>query len=248
MAPKKQNAVPDLVELIARLDISGSAEQCSALKVDLRVGSVEIDEECINFKVSANRLILDINVEGCEISPGTRFGEPVKANNIVIKKTSSTEASKNHNLRGNIEAKIGTRDFDPSIEIDGGGGAESKAMTRIEVSEEEVLLRVRAKPNSRWEVQEPDCKTELSGTYLNDTQLCQLKATMAANRVGFNAKIICNQRDLLFYISGGPISRALNKSRMMGIVVAKAISGDQQYKGRLVLSEVEGEMESQDEG
>lgn len=238
MPPKTLNAIPELVDLRIRVQRANDQDGRSQLHADLRVGRAEIEDERTPFDVQVKRLTLDLGLEGFLIAPATRFGEPIKENVVRVKRTATSESSGKATFGGTLSLKVDRSSANPSIGADVTGTRETSTNEKIEHTSEEVFFRVRAIPNDRWEIREPN-GTELSATYLNDDKLCELEPIIGANWRSLCARIICNQRDLSFDFKGVVARLTTNKSRLLGVVVAKAISNDRQYKGRLILSQVE---------
>jgi hypothetical protein len=232
------NSVPELVEFLMRLSGSGEA---LALKADLRVGAAELTNEDIAFEVKVKRLLLDLELGGLNLKPGTRYGEPEKANVVLTRTSTAVEQTGKRAFKGGVSGKadsalVASASAEGSAELSHQRTETRKYDTKIEHKQ----LRVKALGNDRWSVAEPD-GTELADTYLNNVSLCDLEPVEKANQRVATVRVVADQRDFAFDINRRSLaSLSVTKKKMLGILIAKCLSLDPlQYQGKVVLSESE---------
>lgn len=246
-----ENSLPDLCELVVSFVEHPDSSNTLQCLVDLRVSSSEIplgDEEC---EVSFRRLILSIANEGMKVKPGSRFGEPRK-NNAVSKQR---QVSKSNESSRSRQWKIGGKSSGkPEGEVGLGGCKNDTTLSLETANEEEPHIRVKARPNDKWEISEYENEV-LDGTYLEEHTLFEAELTQQANRVATTIELKVKQRDLAI----NQIMRnesavsffsklSENQRRLVDIFIAKSLSnsvyGDRKYIGEIILSSYEFEYES----
>lgn len=238
------NSLPDLCELAIQFEECGAEENVLQCIVELRISNGEIplgDEEC---EVNFGRLILSVDVEGIAIEPGSRYGEPLKKNAVAVTKTSNTKKSHNQSRRAQLtgsSAKI------PEITADFDAGCSTRVEAEVSTIDEDHHLRVKARPNGRWEVTEPD-RDILDGTYMQGDTLFLAKATGKANRRAACVQLKVKQRDLkinkiMRNESAVSFFRRISEDqkRLIDIFIAKSLSNatysNRKYMGEITLSE-----------
>jgi hypothetical protein len=245
------NSLPDLLELLLRVVPNKGKATGFEVTPELRItkGMVE-GEEDLCFEVSLKRVWLDLHLDGLDPISGTRFGDPVKDNEAEVKRKTSHEVVK----EGKGHAKIGFS-VDPS-NVSGSlsAGAEGKAAEkRVEstTSTQKIShLKVKARPNLKWEITESPQLDELDGTYLEGTEgdpLCQVTPKKGANLRSVQLGALVNQRDVILraHKEKHPFSfRNPTQEKMMKILIAKALSGtDSKFNGVIEFSKSEIEIE-----
>tara|TARA_R100000773_G_scaffold29177_1_gene25060 strand:- start:3789 stop:4583 length:795 start_codon:yes stop_codon:yes gene_type:complete len=241
-----QNSFPDICEFSVSFEPDAEDSNKLSCVVDLRVSCSEVplgDQECT---ISFQRLIISVDIEGIDIIPGTRFGEPLKNNSVVKKKTISQAKTKTKNRGWSFGGSTKARP-------EGAASAENRSSNETSrdthISEDEKHHRVTAKPNLRLEVIEAD-DDPLDGTYMEREKLFEAKTKQGGNRTAATLCLKVKQRDL----SIGQIIRnesALsffsvlteNQRRLIDIFIAKSLSnsvyGSRKYVGEIILSEFE---------
>jgi hypothetical protein len=246
-----KNSIPDLCELSVSFREKAEDPNLLDCVLDLRINNGEIplsDQEC---QVSFSRLILSVNKEGMDVLPKSRFGEPTKKNEVAKRKETAKAEQKKTDWALSIGG--GSNSF-PKV----GGNAEhnnASSFTKSEkTEEEEPHQRVKARPNLRWEVCEPNGEP-LDGTYMENESLFTASIAEPSNRRVASIELKVKQRDLLInQISRNNSSITFfkdlteNQRRLIDIFIAKSLSqavfGDRKYKGEIVLSEFEYTHES----
>jgi hypothetical protein len=112
----------------------------------------------------------------------------------------------------------------------------------VSTTKEERHILVMAKGNDTWDVCEPPWaeNKRLNSKYLNDDPLCLVTRQDRANLHTVDLVAYARQRDLCFDPTHNKLFGGLltPKDKLLGIVLAKAISYDQPYKGIVSLSHV----------
>ena len=146
-----------------------------ALIGELRVGCAEFDDTEPPFSVHLRQLILDFDISGLDILPGTRLGEPVLPNAISLKTSEKQEILST--VTGKAAATLSFNPAGLKGELSGGAdrGITNTVTKSRELSEDTQFLRVRALGGDKWRVAEPE-GARLDGTYLDGIEhLCVLK-------------------------------------------------------------------------
>lgn len=249
MPADRQNAISDLVDLRLRLRRSEIDQETFFVHSELRIGTAEVnDDEGITFKVAVKRLIVGLEMDGVDVEPGSRFGEPVRTSGPTVKASHRSESSTTAKIDGRALLKVSETGI-PS----GGASSEVKGSKELKdtvVKETQVEIQdhhVVARGGDRWEVIDR-VKDRLDGTYLSDEQaLCCLKSSKGANRRAATLVAEIAQRDLIFDMSETGAFRKLSttQKKLIGILIAKCahISADSQYAGKIRVSRSESEVE-----
>jgi len=246
-AMKPVDSIPDICELVVRIEESEVDKGTIKCIADLRINSGDIpigDEEC---KIYISKVTISIDVDGLFAKPGSRFGEPRKNNSISLLKTNLTKAAHDsgYSISGNID--VSNSPLKASFL---GGGSLKRSTARestLEASDTVEHLRVRALPNLRWEVSELDDEP-LKGTYLENDELLHLRSLEQANRAALSATILVKQRHIVIkQIIRDSYSATFfnrfntNQRRLLDLLIAKSLSAslnlDGKYRGELKLSE-----------
>lgn len=243
------NSLPDICELEVRLNKVSSDQEEIECVVDLRIHNSEIalgDEEC---QVCFKKLTISVDLEGLDIVPGSRFGEPRKSNEVSFTKHSTQEKSKEKKLGYGLSTAFGRGRVDASASANAGSQSLAKHTTSNESREVQVHRRVKARPNKRWEVAELD-NEPLDDTYLENTVLFRANKAIGSNRERIAAEVKVKQRDLL--VNQIRITQSaetffsrlsINQRRLLDIFIAKSISSalydGKTYIGEIVVSKFE---------
>lgn len=238
------NSIPDLCELLVRLVEDPEDSSALLCLVDLRIANGEIplgDEDC---RVGFQRLTVSVDTEGVAINPGSRFGEPKKNNSVTISQTVTNQGNKKKGWKtsGGVN-QTGV----PLVKAEAEGECSSGQMTQSILKDEFSDLRVKARPNGKWEVSEPNGGV-LDGTYLEGDQLFSSSPFEGANRSGVTLQVKVKQRDLsvnklMRNDLGFSFFNRLSEGdkRLVDIFIAKTLSkavyGKRKYMGEIVLSE-----------
>lgn len=241
------NRLPEVCELgirIDQLEEEGGDLHCVAefrlFKGDLTLG----DEEC---QISISKAMISIELEGLSPTPGTRYGEPRKKNSVQIRKSVTKQTSRGSSYKASGDLGVSTFSLRGKATASGEYYSSSEAGTAVEATDTFEHLRVRALPNLRWEVSEPDGEP-LDGTYLEGDGLVKLQRADRANRTSFCAWVTVKQRDLVIkQITLGTSSQGFfgrlntTQRRLLDIFIAKSLSSalnwGGNYCGEIKLSE-----------
>lgn len=236
------NLVPALVDLRAkevRLE-ADSSSLLSNLECELRVGEASVSTDKMYAQVKARRLSLNLELEGLEVVAGSRFGDPIKDNMVVVKATSTVEHISSNKKAADCDAKLGVKERNVSIGAAGHVASENKVTSRADLKEEIYHFRVKAKPNDVWQVAEYNNES-LSGTYLAQENLCKLEPVHGANRRRIALSVEVRQKDLEFDVDRrGVVNIPQTKEKLIQIFLAKhCLNRSGEYNGIIRLSDVE---------
>lgn len=229
--------------------LDGEGSFC--LVLDLRLASGELplgDDEC---EVSFERLTISVYREGFEILNGSKYGEPLKENSVAASKASKSQSQTKSSTSAKIAAAANKI---PLVNVSAEKSSLRQNEKSLSTQESYDHLRVKARPNDRWEVSESD-REPLDGTYLQQTPLFQALTLPNANRRSLNVSLKVKQRDLsLKQIrrNGESVGRferiTENQRRLIDVFIAKSLSnavyGNRKYMGEIILSMFEYSDES----
>jgi hypothetical protein len=216
------------------------------VKTDLRMGHAEVESENFAFEVRLKKVHLNLDLEGFEISPRSRYGEPRKENEVVAKRIAKNHRS--FRTKGKTETCAKLSPTQVSLTANASANIEGELVhsQQIEMKVDDVHWRVKAQAGDRWLVSEED-GSPLSDTYLEDESLCQLTHIKGSNRNSATLRAIAKQRDCHFTSLNPPgiVARFTNtQEKMLKIFLAKAMSYNRKlYTGWVELSEVEQSFE-----
>jgi hypothetical protein len=99
-----QNSLPDLIEVLMRV-VNSNEEDHRDVRVELRVNSVSlVADDCLEFVVELDRANLSLDLDGFEVVPKSRYGEPSKSNDVAIKHKLTNETV----LQGEVPSQTRT--------------------------------------------------------------------------------------------------------------------------------------------
>ncbi|WP_439402597.1 hypothetical protein ACNJYA_09280 [Bradyrhizobium sp. DASA03068] len=234
-----QNALPDLIEVITRVQ-NGNEPENREVRVELRIDSVTLAADaCLEFVVELNRANLSLDLDGFEVVPKSRHGEPTKPNDVSVEHKLTKESTKQAEAGATAELNLSSQ---PSAALNakGSGNVASKTIESMSAQQTYSLLRVKARGNLRWEVSEPgDGDKPLGDTYLNDDVLCKIKALPGANMLAVKLAAFARKRD----IRVTPVSKvsklafkSKNHEKMLNALVGKALSHSESNGGIITFS------------
>jgi hypothetical protein len=209
--------------------VSGNEEH-HEVRVELRVNSVIlVAEDCLEFAVELNRAHLSLDLQGLEVVPKTRLGEPVKPIQVSVDQKISQERVRQGEMGGGIDLNISNKPR-AAANLKANANQASKTITSRNAEQTESILRVKARGNLQWEVAEPNLDgshKSLSDTYLNDDVLCKLSASKGANMLGVKLSAFARKRDIKVTASSKAKRfsfKSNNHEKMVNAVIAKALS------------------------
>jgi hypothetical protein len=236
-----RNSLPDLIEVLMRV-VNSNEEGRRDVRVELRVNSVSlVADDCLEFVVELDRANLSLDLDGFEVVPTSRYGEPSKPNDVSVERKLTNETTLQGELSGSAEGTLGMQPSG-SITSKVSGSAGSKSVASATAQQTERLLRVKARGNLRWEVTEPELNgatSVLGDTYLNDDVLCKISALPGANLLAVKLEAFARKRDIRITprTKLGKFSfKSRNHEIMLNAVIAKALSHDRANGGLLTFS------------
>jgi hypothetical protein len=250
--PENNNSLPDLLELVVRLDESPDNPELTDIKVELRIATTDLNgPEDLNFTVGLKRAWLSLDLLGLELVPGSRFGEPTKPNQVAFESKFSKESTMHASAVAGASLKLGAAptglSASAATEIGGKRSTDSKTTSSRSATETEAHIRVKARGNLKWEVSEPPQTNTLDATYLDNEVICRAKAARGANAMSISMIAYARQRDVILELNRKGISFGFpskNHEKMMKILISKAISSsNEKYNGTITLSESEIDLE-----
>ncbi|GJM17481.1 MAG: hypothetical protein DHS20C13_28080 [Thermodesulfobacteriota bacterium] len=231
--------------LFSELNLSCSPDSSSHQQFDLIV-ELRCSEDILSddeygdvFSVSLKRGFFELDLNGCEIMAGTRYGEHDKSSTISFKV--SKEEITRHSKKGEGGGAISTgfslkKLFSVNASISGGCDAaisHESVCSRINESEEAVR-RVTALGGNTWEISEPEGEGVLRGRYLGDENLCNIKAKKKIYKVIGYFK--CLPKDLSVQLKKSSTNMhflrrkfAVNYTRVINLLLTKGFEKKGDY-------------------
>lgn len=236
-----QNSLPELIEVIMRV-VKSNEDDSRDVRTELRVHAITLEADgCMEFQVELDRAHLSLDLDGFEVIPKTRHGEPTKTNNVAVEHKLTKEQTREGQISVGIEANLGVQ---PSGSASGkmSGSAGAKQVHSMSAQQTHTLLRVKARGNLSWEITEPlltGGTKSLDDTYLNDDVLCKIRALPGANRLAVKLAAFARKRDIKVTPRsklGVFVAKSKNHEKMLNAVIAKAISHKEANGGVLTFS------------
>lgn len=239
MAERPVNTVVDLLDLRSR--VTTEDEETFHVRSEVRIGRPEIDSPV--GVITARRVYLQLELDGYEIRPGNRLGEPVKAGYVE-----DTKLVKEQNRSASAGASAGV-----NLSTSGrpGGSIGGKAAAAVDARAKQVTTvktkvergYVKAIGGDRWVIASIEQDQHLEeATYVTDNEvLCQLQRSKGANRSAVRISGYVLKRDLEFVAERrmlDPFNR--NKTQALKAFLAKKIGvGSTDAGDKLIISEQE---------
>ncbi len=241
-----RNSFPILCDLRVKFVADEEDPDLLNCVVDLQVTSDELplgEEDC---NVAFRRLTLSVSNEGMEIISGSRYGEPKKKNAVPMTdkatQKNTTKIMRSLGLAGSTDTGVVGK---AAVGREHGTEFESEKSYH----EDGEHLRVKAKPNDRWEITEPG-GAPLDCTYLLGDKLFSASRNNLANRNTATIELKVKQRDLAINgkFAGAKPPKFLkslseNQRRLLDIFICKSLSkmcyGDRSYAGEIVVADFE---------
>lgn len=239
MTERPVNTVVDLLDLRSRVT-SDDAETFN-VRSEVRIGRPELDSPV--GMITARRVYLQLELDGYEIRPGNRLGEPVKAGyvedtKLVTEKNSSASAGASAGVTLSASGRPGG-----SIGAKAAAGIDAKAKLQTTVKTKVERGYVKAIGGDRWVIASIEQDQHLEeATYVTDNEvLCQLQRSKGANRSAVRIRGYVLKRDLDFVAEKrtlDPFNR--NKTQVIKAFLSKKIGeGSTDAGEKLIISEQE---------
>lgn len=239
-----RNSLPDLIEVITRV-VSSNEPGDKDIRVELRINSVTlVADDCLEFIVQLDKANLSLDLDGAEVAPKSRYGEPIKSNDLAVEHKLTNERTRQAELSGNAELNL-SHQPSAALNAKASGSIASKVTESVSAQQNYNLFRVKARGNLTWEVSEPSDSgiKPLSDTYLNDEVLCKIKAVPGANRLAVKLDAFARKRDIrvtpvekISKLSKWAGFRSTNHEKMFNALVAKALDSSKSNGGILIFS------------
>jgi hypothetical protein len=220
LKPDDRNSIPELIEVLMRV-VASNEPQTHEVRLDLRVYRAEVvSEEGLEFVVELDRAVFGLDLDGLDVVPKSRFGEPTKPNDVSIEHHLSRESS----VQGEVGASLdGAVSANPtggaSLKLSGSASGKQTHSSSAQLTERK--LRVKARGNLKWEITEPHPAAGLSplhDTYLNDEVVCKITAQKGANRLAVRVATSARKADIRLSMkkNKSPLSfRSTNHEKML---------------------------------
>lgn len=235
------NSLPDLIEVLMRV-VNSNEEGHRDVRVELRVNNVSlVSDDCLEFVVELDRAHLSLDLDGFEVVPTSRYGEPRKPNDVSVERKLTNETTLQGEIAGSIEGTLGIQPTG-SVTSKVSGSAGRKSVVSSTAQQTEQILRVKARGNLRWEVTEPELNgatSVLRDTYLLDDVLCKVSALPGANLLAVKLEAFARKRDIRITPRsklGAFGFKSRNHEIMLNAVVTKALSQDRANGGIVTFS------------
>jgi hypothetical protein len=220
------NPVPELLEFLLRASKNSKKE--TKILGELRINSATLEgPEGLSFTVSLKRAWLSLDLEGLEPIPGSRYGEPVRPNELSIKQKTVNETLVQNQVNANASVHLDSTH--PHAALDLGADYNSKGKTTVSTTSAESAphIRVKARGNLMWEVTESPNLPDLDGTYLDGEALCCVTAKIGANAKFVRLIAFAKQRDVQLRLTKNNSLFSFpskNHERMLKVLISKALS------------------------
>lgn len=223
-----RNSIPDLVEVTLRVTKSNEFDH-SELRVEMRAHQVVLAaQDSFEFTVQLNRANLVLDLDGLEVVPRSRLGEPVKPLSLPVEYKLTQEKGRSGEVAGGIDIGVSAH---PNISLQGkaSGSASSKVTSSATIEQTHAMQSVKARGNLTWEVTDQTIDgslAPLSATYLNDDVLCKVTASPGANMSAVKLSTFARQRDLRMTPNSAArklLYKSKNHERMIQALLAKAL-------------------------
>lgn len=232
------NSLPELIEVIMRVTNSNEPSN-REVRVELRIDSVAlVTDDNVEFVVQLERASLAMDLDGFEVVPKSRHGEPIKPNDVSIEHKMTSQQVRKGEIAGQADLKLGPKPTG-SIGLKAGGSAASTLTESVSSKEKYNLLRVKARGNLTWEVSEPaEEGRTLGDTYLNDDVLCKIKALPGANMLAVRLDAFARKRDIkLVPAKKSKFSfKSTNHEKMFNALIAKSLGHNKGNGGIVTFS------------
>lgn len=233
------NSLPDLIEVITRVADTNELSN-KDVRVELRINSITlVADDFLEFVVQLDKAKLALDLDGFDVLPGSRFGEPTKPNDVSVEHRLTNEHTRQGEVSGNVQVELSPQ---PTASFGGkiAGSAASKTTESTSSQQTYSLLRVKARGNLTWEISEPgEGGKPLADTYLNDDILCKIKATPGANMLAVKLEAFAHKRDIRIT----PVSKlkrfsfkSKNHEKMFAALVGKSLGHTKTNGGLLTFS------------
>jgi hypothetical protein len=228
------NALIELAEINIdgqRVDAAIKGETDLFLDLRFGLGGIEINGQEIDVGFRVAELYLEL--DGVEITPGSRFGDhrvdPVVSQNL--KETSKASISKNTNTKGGMSTDLKSLSMNSSHD-------RATSIVREDVVAQESSkreYRISARPNNLWLLEGPDGGA-LVDTYFAGDLLCKIRPIDKSNRHGAKIVLIARKRHIMHSCpekKAGLLSKLYsgntNLDRVFGVLLAKSIGNSEKY-------------------
>lgn len=197
--------------------------------LDLRfgVGTIEIGGQEIEIGFKCAELYLDL--DGVEITPGSRFGDQRVDAVATVSLKESLKAS-----TSSATLTKGGFDLDPTKLLASASHEGSKSVARESNVEKEHLrkeYRISARPNRLWLLEGPN-GGPLVNTYFAGDLLCKIRPLVNSNRRVAKIVLLARKKDVHFSLQKkiGIVSKLcggnINLDRVFSVLLAKSIGND----------------------
>jgi hypothetical protein len=223
---ENHNPLLEIAELKLYID-EDELQSDSWVYCDLRFGSAELEFGDNLYLCGVRRVELSLNLEGCDMERGSKFNdEEISDVSEIIKSHVEKKGELSGGLSLSLQKLIAGLKF---------GIAKIHTDTAIrEISRMRKLLR--SLTGLRWQAistNESDPNQQLDGTYLSNKPIVRLvESDKPSNRLAVTATLATRRRELVVttednFGKSSPIGRRdnVNKERILGVILSKAISG-----------------------
>ncbi len=241
MKNKEINPVQELSFLSLRIDMAEGEESCICT-LDLNQCEIEVGDD--TYLVGVKRAILQLDFDGFDFVPETRFSINNPPSIVETKRETSFEST----VEGTASGSVGISNTIPTPKFEASGSASAKKKSAQSQVVTDTMYKVQAKGGARWEIKELESETPLSATYLNGEKMLQIVRKANQNRYVARATVWFSQKDLIFKKISEVRwynwrTKERNEDKLLKLVAAKCIAKEFEpgvnFKGRVMISAVE---------
>ena len=235
---KNFNPKPQFSELVVSYNFDDCSHQVFNLIVELRCGEDIInDQDSSNgeiITISLKKGFVELELDGCEILPGSRYAELGKACVVNFKVVKKSEDFLSTKRSGSIDAAMGINLmslFTSKASLSGVDKAKklSKSLESRFKESIDSVRRVTALGGNSWEIVEPENDGILKGLYLGDKNihkhLCNIRVTRKKFKIISYFKCLPKDISIQTHHTGAlsyiKEKFGINRTRVLNILISK---------------------------
>lgn len=211
------------------VDSSFSTE--TTLRVELYTAQHDIDVDGYVVSVGFSKLTLQLDCDGTEVAIGSRFGDPIPANEVVSNETHRSEVATRAGM--NAELTTSANPLTPSLDAKARAFVEADGSSNrtLETTRKHTSRHVTAQPNDKWIISSLNSKA-LDQKYLTDKDdLCRIRSVPKSNRSALSVHLYGHKKDIVFEventtnpIKNGIANLSVNKEKVFKALLAKSMA------------------------
>ncbi|MCZ4345499.1 hypothetical protein [Devosia neptuniae] len=240
----------DLVELKTRITHDEDDNVASHVEIELRIHPHEIEDALGTILVCFTQATLALEINGVEVAPNSKFGQPVASpTKREVTRETTTAAAKDTSTEGKATVGGKLSVMDQSASLEASAGASQKRSASQSVKETETVstthIPVRAVGSDKWTITSEN--GVLDAVYLDYDRLCSLSPVWGGNRQTVTTYLLVKQKHMRAALEPrdgvvNAIFQTVNQMRIANILAAKSIHSEASsspYSGVICLAKSE---------